>query len=202
MQVDRSKMLEWTWQDAPDPPTAGDADPPSSLGIDLVELMPLSPPAAAAPPSGETPSLGKLGTWWNTIKSTAKEFLPISSRFGWRFHPVLGSRSFHSGLDLAAPMGAPIGAARAGKVIFAGPKGPNGNLVQIDHGDGTVSSYAHNSKILVRVGQRVVQGEPIARVGSTGRSTGPHLHFEIRRHGKLEDPKPLLDSPYWRSPLI
>lgn len=111
----------------------------------------------------------------------------ISSPFGTR--NLFGSESFHRGLDIAAPSGTPIAAAAGGQVIWAGPKGTYGNLVKLDHGNGFVTYYAHCSTLLVEVGQQVAQGEPIALVGSTGRSTGPHCHFELLWQGTLLDPQ-------------
>ncbi len=116
----------------------------------------------------------------------------ISSDFGQRIHPVLGSRSFHSGLDIPAPGGTPIYAANSGVVIFAGRKGSYGNAVILDHGGGIVTLYAHSRQVLVSVGQSVDKGDTIALVGSTGRSTGNHVHFEVREGGQYVDPKPYL----------
>ncbi len=104
----------------------------------------------------------------------------ISSAYGWRSHPVSGDASFHSGLDIAAPEGAPIFAASKGVVIFAGVNGGYGNMVDIQHDNGYVTRYGHMSKICVYVGQRVDSGSLIGRVGSTGISTGPHVHFEVK----------------------
>ncbi|MCB9540622.1 MAG: peptidoglycan DD-metalloendopeptidase family protein [Myxococcales bacterium] len=118
----------------------------------------------------------------------------VSSGFGERVHPITGDTRPHHGLDIAAPAGTPIRAARAGKVTFAGERGGYGNLVEIDHGDGTRSRYAHASTLLVEAGQAVRRGELIAEVGSTGDSTGPHLHFEVRRGDEPIDPGPLLGA--------
>ncbi len=115
----------------------------------------------------------------------------VSSPFGERVHPISGDTRHHHGLDIAAPAGTPIRAARAGTVTFAGERGGYGNLVEIDHGDGTRSRYAHASTLLVEAGQAVRKGELIAEVGSTGNSTGPHLHFEVRRGDEPIDPGPL-----------
>jgi murein DD-endopeptidase MepM/ murein hydrolase activator NlpD len=103
-----------------------------------------------------------------------------SSSFGNRLDPFTRTLSFHPGIDLVAPTGTPILAAAAGRVIHAGPMPGYGNTVEIDHDNGFITRYAHASTISVRVGQTVQPGEPIAKVGSTGRSTGPHLHFEVR----------------------
>ena len=112
----------------------------------------------------------------------------ITSRFGSRIHPVLGYRRFHAGVDFGASHGTTITAADSGKVIFAGWYGGYGNSVIIDHGGGLTTLYAHASRLNVREGQAVLKGQTIAAVGSTGLSTGPHLHFEVRRNGSPVDP--------------
>ncbi|MBW4582287.1 MAG: M23 family metallopeptidase [Tildeniella nuda ZEHNDER 1965/U140] len=107
---------------------------------------------------------------------------PISSLFGWRVHPVTGAQRFHSGTDLAAPLGTPVLAAYAGKVAIADFLGGYGLAVALDHNKGTQGTvYAHLSEIFVKPGEWVKQGMVIGRVGSTGLSTGPHLHFEFRQ---------------------
>jgi murein DD-endopeptidase MepM/ murein hydrolase activator NlpD len=105
---------------------------------------------------------------------------PITSRFGWRTHPLTGSRRFHSGLDIGAPAGAPAVATGAGKVISAGWNGGYGKAVIIQHSDTQQTLYGHLSEISVQAGQTIAQGTVIGFVGSTGNSTGPHLHFESR----------------------
>jgi murein DD-endopeptidase MepM/ murein hydrolase activator NlpD len=112
---------------------------------------------------------------------------PVSSAFGWRDLSVAGNR-FHGGVDLVAPSGSPVVAARGGTVVFVGWAGAYGYAVYLDHEAGWQTRYAHLSRIDVRVGDRVRQGAPIAAVGSTGASTGPHLHFEIRFDGRALDP--------------
>jgi len=107
---------------------------------------------------------------------------PITSPFGWRWGRM------HEGIDLGAPYGSPIAAAAAGVVIYAGWEGGYGNLTVIDHGGGLATAYGHQSRIAVSVGQNVAQGEIIGYVGSTGHSTGPHLHFEVRVNGQAVDP--------------
>lgn len=114
---------------------------------------------------------------------------PIVSSFGNRIDPFTRQRAFHSGIDYPAPTGTPIYASAGGRVIFAGYRPQYGRTVEIDHGGGLVTRYAHASAVLVKVGQIVMPDEKIARVGSTGRSTGPHLHFEILRDGRFVDPK-------------
>ena len=110
----------------------------------------------------------------------------ISSPFGAR--DLFGSTSLHRGIDIAAPTGTPITAAAQGTVIWSGLRGTYGNLVKLDHGNGFVTYYAHCSQLLVQEGDTVEQGETIALVGSTGRSTGPHCHFEVLWQGELLDP--------------
>ena len=114
----------------------------------------------------------------------------ISSGFGYRRDPFTGKTAFHSGIDIAAPKGTAIYAAGAGKVIFAGyHSGGYGYLVEIQHNNGLKTLYAHCSKLYVKVGDFVGKGDHIAAIGSTGRSTGPHVHFEIQLNGKAVDPR-------------
>ncbi len=113
---------------------------------------------------------------------------PTSSPFGWRIHPILGYRRFHAGLDFAASYGSTIRAADSGTVIFAGWYGGYGKAVIIDHGGGITTLYGHTSELYVSEGQGVQRGQAIAAVGSSGLSTGPHLHFEVRHDGTPVDP--------------
>ena len=109
----------------------------------------------------------------------------ISSSFGWRVHPITGEKRLHKGIDFAAPTGTPIFAAADGEVTDAGwTDGGYGNIVEIRHSDGSITLYAHTHRVYVAKGQWVKSGQAIAEVGSTGRSTGPHLHFEIQPDGK------------------
>lgn len=112
----------------------------------------------------------------------------ISSPFGERIDPFTGGDEFHEGIDFAAPMGTQIHAVAAGVVTWAGPREGYGNLVQIDHGQGYATRYGHAEKILVHVGEVVKRGDVIALVGSTGRSTGPHVHFEVLKNGHEINP--------------
>jgi murein DD-endopeptidase MepM/ murein hydrolase activator NlpD len=112
----------------------------------------------------------------------------ITSGFGWRRHPILGSLRFHGGIDFGASYGSTIRAAEGGTVIFAGWYGGYGNTVIINHGGGITTLYGHTSKLYVSQGKTVQPGDAIAAVGSTGLSTGPHLHFEVRQNGEPVDP--------------
>jgi len=118
----------------------------------------------------------------------------ISSGFGYRRDPFSGRAAMHSGLDFRAPMGAPIHAAGEGRVSFVGRKSGYGNVVEVTHGDGMMTRYAHMSRTEARVGQEVDAGAVIGRIGSTGRSTGPHLHFEVHINGRPVNPRPFLES--------
>lgn len=112
----------------------------------------------------------------------------ISSGFGERVDPFTGGEEFHEGIDFAAPMGTPIHAVAAGIVTWAGARGGYGNMVQLDHGNGYATRYGHAEKILVHVGETVQRGDVIALVGDTGRSTGPHVHFEVLKDGHEVNP--------------
>lgn len=125
--------------------------------------------------------LGSSGLIWPTDGA-------VTSGFGLRKHPVLGKVKRHTGLDIPAPTGQVIVAADAGAVSTAGSRGGYGIAVEINHGNGVSTLYAHTSRLLVRAGAHVRQGQPIALVGSTGMSTGPHLHFEVRSGGAPRDP--------------
>ncbi len=112
----------------------------------------------------------------------------VSSKYGWRIHPIYGTKKFHSGVDLAAAYGTKIYAAYAGEVAGAGYNSSMGNYVMINHGDGLYTVYMHASSLLVKEGDTVVTGQNIALVGSTGASTGNHLHFSVRLNGEYVDP--------------
>lgn len=116
------------------------------------------------------------------------DYKRISSKYGYRNHPILHTRKLHTGLDISAASGSQILAASDGKVIYASVRGGYGNCVMIDHGGGIVTLYGHCSRLLVSNGQTVARGQNIALVGSTGLSTGPHCHFEVRVNGSTTDP--------------
>lgn len=113
----------------------------------------------------------------------------LSSYYGMRTDPFSGRRAHHSGIDFAGKMGSDVVTVAAGVVTYAGRRSGYGNLVEINHGKGYVTRYGHNSKILVDVGETVKKGQIIAKMGSSGRSTGPHVHFEVLVNGRAVDPK-------------
>ncbi len=112
----------------------------------------------------------------------------ISSYFGYRTDPFNGRIAHHDGIDIAGKEGSEVIAVASGVVTWAGPRYGYGNLVEINHGNGYVTRYGHNKEIVVKVGDTVKKGDTIAKMGSTGRSTGPHVHFEVHRNGKVVDP--------------
>lgn len=120
--------------------------------------------------------------------------VPITSEYGWRTHPITGNRKFHAGIDFGAGYGQPIYAVAAGRVTLAGNKGGYGNTVVIEHSNRESTLYGHASELLVSAGQQVVQGQLIGRVGSTGFSTGPHLHFEVHINRQHTNPRPFLQQ--------
>jgi murein DD-endopeptidase MepM/ murein hydrolase activator NlpD len=118
----------------------------------------------------------------------------ISSGFGYRRDPFNGSGAMHSGLDFRAPYGSPIHAAASGTVSFVGVKSGYGNVVEISHGSGMITRYAHMSRFGTSVGAQIEAGAVIGAIGSTGRSTGPHLHFEVRINDRAVNPRPFLEA--------
>ncbi|HTW37221.1 MAG TPA: M23 family metallopeptidase [Steroidobacteraceae bacterium] len=118
----------------------------------------------------------------------------ISSYFGPRDDPITGREEFHKGVDFAGNEGDTVVAVAAGVVTWSGARSGYGNLVEIDHGKGYVTRYAHNERTLVSVGQTVTRGEPIALMGSTGRSTGPHVHFEVLHNGRAVNPLAFIEQ--------
>ena len=137
-----------------------------------------------------------VGGWFDANGQTERRAVSgmpvlgrITSSFGWRMHPLLGFTRMHKGLDIGAPYGAPIHAMTDGVVAFAGRTGGYGNFVKLVHGGGMASGYGHMSRIAVSSGTRVRQGQLIGYVGSTGISTGPHLHWEVWRNGAAINPR-------------
>ena len=118
----------------------------------------------------------------------------LTSSYGFRRDPFTGESAMHSGLDFRGPTGAPIYAAANGRVSYVGQKSGYGNVVEISHGNGMITRYAHMSKFHSRVGQEVAAGDVIGAIGSTGRSTGPHLHFEVRINDRAVNPRPFLEA--------
>ena len=164
-----------------------DAAPVAALGFSGMGGM-LRVDSALAPPAGTSAA---------PIVLTARPKMPVdgvvTSRFGFRVHPITGKSDFHTGIDIAAPEGAPIGAALPGTVLDVGESNIYGRYIQIQHSDNLVTTYNHCSTINTRVGVVVRQGERIALVGSTGMVTGPHLHFEIRVGGLCSNPAWVMD---------
>ena len=125
-----------------------------------------------------------------------------TSGFGYRKDPFLGTLALHPGIDFQGHTGDPARSTGAGTVVSAGPSNGYGNMVEIDHGNGISTRYGHLSAILVHIGQKVETGEEIGKVGSTGRSTGPHLHYEVRRNGVAIDPSGFLNAGLKLNPLL
>ena len=177
------------------PPGQGGAEPSQSRALSFGELS----SAIDAMTLGLDNRGDQLGMVESDLmlRSVMSRLLPsaqpleegaVGSRFGWRIDPFSGRSAFHEGMDFNAPAGTPIVAAGAGMVVFAGWHPSYGQQIDIDHGGGLVTRYAHASKLLVREGDIVRQGQRISEVGSTGRSTGAHLHFEIRVNDEAKDP--------------
>ena len=144
------------------PPAKRDAIRASALALTLVTAM-------------------RLG--WPVVEEAR-----VTSAFGWRWHPMLGRQQLHTGVDLAVPLGTPVRASAAGVVTRASEDAVNGRLVIIDHGRGVTTAYCHNQKLEARVGQTVEMGQIVAFSGSTGRSSGPHLHYQVELSGTPVDP--------------
>jgi murein DD-endopeptidase MepM/ murein hydrolase activator NlpD len=118
----------------------------------------------------------------------------LGSVFGWRIDPITGRSALHTGLDFAAPIGTPIYAAAGGMVVTQEFHFQYGNMIEIDHGNNLISRYAHTSKVFVKKGDLIKRGQKIAEVGTSGRSTGPHLHFEVLVQGVPQDPQKFLNA--------
>ncbi len=160
--------------------------------------------AATAASASTVPSLGRSALASSRTESATSpvassvSVLPVegevTSPFGMRSDPFTGEPRFHAGVDVAAPRGSEIRTVADGEVVFSGwRRGGSGRTVEVRHADGLVTSYAHAERTLVRAGQHVVAGDVVATVGSTGRSTGPHLHFSAARDGQTIDPSGLLE---------
>jgi len=118
----------------------------------------------------------------------APGYTRVTSPFGYRIHPILKTKKLHTGIDVGIALGKDIVAAQSGTVIYSDWLGGYGKVIMIDHGGGIVTLYAHNSKLVVSEGDKVKRGQVVSKCGSTGMSTGPHLHFEVRENGKYVDP--------------
>lgn len=163
---------------------------------------PTAAPVAAAPkPAGMAPISAQIGQQavraYGATSGTDAAVepavplpmaAPLSSPFGWRRDPIQGGSRFHAGVDLKVAYGQPVPVAEAGRVTFAGEQGGYGLTVVVDHGGGVLTRYAHLSQLHVQAGDELAEGQAIGRVGSSGRSTGPHLHFEVVRDGRRVDP--------------
>lgn len=180
---------------------------PANRGGPLVNAHPMTEPDLQAAILELTKAVDARDDSLSSIEakilqqSVLKDMLPNSkpitaaynsSSYGWRIDPFNGNKAFHEGLDFTANTGTPIRAAADGIVSSTEQGGAYGKLVKIEHGSGLETRYAHTSRILVKVGERVTKGQIVAEVGSTGRSTGPHLHYEIRLNGAALDPRKYL----------
>ncbi len=182
---------------------------PANRGGPLVNAHPMTEPDLQAAIFELTKAVDARDESLSSIEakilqqSVLKDMLPNSSpitagynssSYGWRIDPFNGNKAFHEGLDFTANTGTPIRAAADGIVSSTEQGGAYGKLVKIEHGAGLETRYAHTSRILVKVGERVSKGQIVAEVGSTGRSTGPHLHYEIRLNGAALDPRKYLNK--------
>lgn len=182
---------------------------PANFGGPLVEPRPMTEVDLQEAISKLVSAVGNRDEYMSSVEadvlqhSVLKEMLPNSkpieaayksSSYGWRVDPFKGTRAFHEGLDFTARSGTPIRAAADGIVTTSTRTPAYGNLIKLNHGAGLETRYAHASKLLVEPGERVVKGQKIALVGSTGRSTGPHLHYEIRLNGHPLDPRKYLNK--------
>ena len=183
----RAGLVPGTFAAALDAQQRAPEDLPTLTFGEMTGLAP-TPPAPVAAAATPAPAGGPA--------TTAQMGWPVrgraSSEFGPRVHPVTGARRDHQGLDIAAPTGTPIAAAAAGRVTFAGQQRGYGNIVIVDHGNGIETRYAHQNAIGVSTGETISAGQRLGTVGSTGLSTGPHLHFEVRRDGAAVDPRQFL----------
>jgi len=112
----------------------------------------------------------------------------MSSRFGMRVDPITGKRAFHNGVDFAGKLGADVVAVAAGVVVYADARSGYGEMVEINHGGGFSTRYGHHDKLIVKVGDIVKKGQVVGKMGSSGRSTGPHVHYEVYKNGRVVDP--------------
>lgn len=179
-------------------------DAVASPGVDLRPANAVRPrrvnaePLTLGTPVGERASVAPMfvkGDFASPLSGEGR----LSARFGLRHDPFTGEQRFHNGLDIAAPRGTPIASVADGTVVFAGRQRGYGRTVVIDHGNGLRTRYAHADSLDVQVGARVTKGQIVAAVGSTGRSTGPHLHFEVTKNGHPVEPSTFFAKAPWRS---
>ncbi|WP_428560127.1 MAG: peptidoglycan DD-metalloendopeptidase family protein [Solidesulfovibrio sp. DCME] len=180
-------------------PVSGQSAPAAPRGIEAQHFSPAVAAALARPgvsglAAAHTPQAGSdaAAALQAGLPLAAPVSGDITSDYGWRDDPINGKKAWHAGMDIAAPAGDPVAACWDGTVTYAGTKGGYGNVVEVTHAGGWKSVYGHLRTASVKAGDVVAAGEKIAEVGSTGRSTGPHLHFELRRDGETVDPKTLL----------
>jgi murein DD-endopeptidase MepM/ murein hydrolase activator NlpD len=170
-------------------PSGETAASPASTAATSVPAIPPTEPGGESQPAAVRPENSPDRT---DASPPIREHGRVSSAFGFRRDPFTGAVKFHHGMDIAAPEGTPIHPVRGGKVVFSGQEKGYGNVVVVDHGDGFMTKYAHNRANLVSAGDIVGPDTVIAEVGSTGRSTGPHLHFEVSHEGKTVPPDTVL----------
>jgi murein DD-endopeptidase MepM/ murein hydrolase activator NlpD len=185
------------------PPARGGADSAMPMHQLSMEELGAELDKLARQIENRTDAMGVLQTTL-TEAHAKQQFVPTSrpveagyysSNYGWRIDPFTGLNAFHEGIDFMAEEGTIIQAAAGGVVVFAGQHPQYGNMIEIDHGNDLVTRYAHASKLLVKVGDVVLRGSKIAEVGNTGRSTGAHLHFEVRQRGASQNPTRFLRLP-------
>jgi murein DD-endopeptidase MepM/ murein hydrolase activator NlpD len=170
------------------------------IPIDQVRIQGISDPAFTQAYLGAAAVLDQLGTLSRAVERIPLS-LPVSeanfdrtSGFGPRIDPFTGRIAFHPGIDMAGPWGASVHSTAPGTVVFAGNRGGYGNMVEIDHGNGIHTRYGHLSAVTVRQGMRVGRGTAIGRVGSTGRSTGPHVHYEVWYDDVVRNPSNFIEA--------
>jgi len=151
-----------------------------------VPVTPVPEQGTAAPPAAGDGAAASAAMLWPSRGI-------VTSRFGWRVHPIFGGSEFHTGMDIATHYGSPVVAARSGVVTFVGWKSGYGHIIVVRHDGGLATSYSHLSATLVSPGEYVAQGQLLGRIGNSGWSTGPHLFFEVRRNGVPIDPAPYLN---------
>lgn len=164
-----------------------------ALNAEIKESKEIEAEIKAIMAASNNSNLAYSGKRYNIVKnSEAGRTIRVTSQFGNRYHPVLHVYKLHTGIDLGVPSGTPIHAMADGEVIIAKYSSGYGNYIVINHGSGISTLYAHNSKLLVKVGDKIEGGQVISKSGNTGYSTGPHLHFEVRKNGSPIDPNPYL----------